>query len=370
MTASPRHRSSPHSSLCPDPQQPPRDPARPRPAAPAAVVARDTAAAEADLTAKIAASPTTLALYYQLARLQERRGAFNDAEATLLRAREVAPSDKDAVGRARALLQPPTERSSRQSRLWKPWPSSTPPTRRPYLVIGTLLLGQGVQRQGASPVAAAQLHHRKAVSATDRALALDADHVQALTFKSLLLKQRATLETDPVQKQQLVAEADALRNRALEINKTQGGRPMPNRLRLAAGHGTSRECRARCRQSASAATSRRRRRSGTSRRSIPPDAQSAGISGRRHSRGDGRGRRPRVRREGAALHSAPGSGGARCGAPVGVHAHAPERRPRAGHHDGHGELLAAVTEEQDGRSSLRSNVTRSNGGTEVIDLKQ
>jgi hypothetical protein len=50
-------------------QQPPRDPARPAPAAPSAVAARDTAALEAELASKIAASPTTLPLYFQLSKL-------------------------------------------------------------------------------------------------------------------------------------------------------------------------------------------------------------------------------------------------------------------------------------------------------------
>src|SRR6185436_16708287 len=80
--------------LVPGFQQPPRDPTRP---APTATVARDTAATEADLAAKIAASPATLPLYYQLSKLQEARGAFSEAEATLLRAREAAPSDKSAA---------------------------------------------------------------------------------------------------------------------------------------------------------------------------------------------------------------------------------------------------------------------------------
>src|SRR4029079_18390921 len=57
------------------------------------------------------------------------------------------------------------------------------------------------------------------IAATDRALALKSDYVEALTYKNLLRRLRANLETDPVVKQQLVAEADALRNRAIELNK-------------------------------------------------------------------------------------------------------------------------------------------------------
>jgi TonB family protein len=43
--------------------------------------------------------------------------------------------------------------------------------------------------------------------------------VEALTYKNLLLRMRANLETDPFQKQQLIAEADTLRSRAIELNK-------------------------------------------------------------------------------------------------------------------------------------------------------
>jgi TonB family protein len=57
------------------------------------------------------------------------------------------------------------------------------------------------------------------LAATDRALALKPDYMEALTYKNLLLRLQANLETDPVRKQQLIAEADALRNRAIELNK-------------------------------------------------------------------------------------------------------------------------------------------------------
>jgi TonB family protein len=57
------------------------------------------------------------------------------------------------------------------------------------------------------------------IAATDRALALKADFVDSLTYKNLLLRLRAELETDPALKQQLIAEADSLRNRAIELNK-------------------------------------------------------------------------------------------------------------------------------------------------------
>lgn len=210
--------------LVPGFQQPPRDPARP---APTATVARDTAAIEADLAAKIAASPATLPLYYQLSKLQEARGAFGDAEATLLRAREAAPSDKSAAAavagfynrrgafeQAIAALETVAQLDAGN------WLT--------HLMVAHAYWDK-VNKDKALAPAQQHAYIMQAAAAIDRSLALDADNLQALTFKSQLLKQRATLETDPVQKQALAAESDALRNRALEISKVQTGQPAVQR---------------------------------------------------------------------------------------------------------------------------------------------
>jgi TonB family protein len=211
-------------------QQPPRDPARPTRAAPSAVLVPDTAAVEADLAAKIAASPaspTTLPLYFQLSKLQEARGAFTEAEATLLRARQAAPSEKNAPV---ALAHFYSRRGQFDQAIAALETGAQLDAGNPqsYLMIATFYWEKISKDKALAP--AQQLTYiMEGVSAADRALALDADHAESLTYKNLLLRQRAGLETDPVQKQQLVAEADALRNRAMEINRTRAsGRTGPN----------------------------------------------------------------------------------------------------------------------------------------------
>ena len=57
------------------------------------------------------------------------------------------------------------------------------------------------------------------INATDRALSYDAEYVEALTYKNILLRMQANLETDKTRQAQLIAEADALRNKAMELNK-------------------------------------------------------------------------------------------------------------------------------------------------------
>ena len=61
------------------------------------------------------------------------------------------------------------------------------------------------------------------ITATDRALAQKPDYVEALAYKNLLLRLKANMETDPVRRQAWIAEADALRNQAMELSKARAG---------------------------------------------------------------------------------------------------------------------------------------------------
>jgi tetratricopeptide (TPR) repeat protein len=53
--------------------------------------------------------------------------------------------------------------------------------------------------------------------ALQKAIALKKDYFEAMVYLSLLYRQQAPLETDPVKQQQLVAEADKVRNQAIAI---------------------------------------------------------------------------------------------------------------------------------------------------------
>jgi len=57
----------------------------------------------------------------------------------------------------------------------------------------------------------------KGMEQADRALVMKPDYMEALTYKNLLLRLQATLETDPAVQKDLIAEADKLRDQALKI---------------------------------------------------------------------------------------------------------------------------------------------------------
>ena len=57
------------------------------------------------------------------------------------------------------------------------------------------------------------------IGAVDKALALNKDYMEALTYKNLLLRLQANLEKAPAKQQALLKEADQIRNRAEELRK-------------------------------------------------------------------------------------------------------------------------------------------------------
>lgn len=194
-------------------QQPPRDPM----VSPGIVL--DDATREAELTKRIAASPTGILPYRELAKLQEARGAFAEAEATLLKARERAPRNK---GVAVSLAQFYSRRGDFDKAVEMLDVAEQLDTADPTgsQLVATYYWEKAYRDKSLLP--ADQMKYiMLGIAATDRSLALRPDYAEALTYKNILLRMRANLETDPVQKQQLIAEADALRARVIEVNKSR-----------------------------------------------------------------------------------------------------------------------------------------------------
>ena len=59
----------------------------------------------------------------------------------------------------------------------------------------------------------------KGVEAVDHALQIKPDYTEALVYKNLLLRLQANMEKDPAKQQQLLKEADRLRDKAQELRK-------------------------------------------------------------------------------------------------------------------------------------------------------
>ncbi len=53
----------------------------------------------------------------------------------------------------------------------------------------------------------------------DKALSLNPNYAEAMTYKNILLRLQANETTDRKEQQRLIDEADRLRNRAIELGK-------------------------------------------------------------------------------------------------------------------------------------------------------
>jgi TonB family protein len=166
-----------------------------------------------------AVAPASPVAAIRLAKQQEDSGAIADAEATLLKARAASPSSKDVVLAIAAFY-------NRQGNFDKAIAALedaaqlSPDDPQGYQIIATYYWEKAFKDHGLLP-AEQYTYLMQGIAATDRALALKPDYVEALTYKNLLLRMRANLESDPVLKQQLIAEADALRSKAIALNRTR-----------------------------------------------------------------------------------------------------------------------------------------------------
>ena len=62
----------------------------------------------------------------------------------------------------------------------------------------------------------------KGIAAEDKALSLNPNYFDALLWKNILLRQQANLEKDRPTQEKLLKEAEALRTKALELQKSGG----------------------------------------------------------------------------------------------------------------------------------------------------
>lgn len=199
-------------------QSQPRDP---RPAPRQAAASREQA-----LKAATAANPANVTAWIELAKLQETRGATDEAERTFKAALSATGGARDVLMSMAAFFNrvgefEKTIAALEQAALENP----TDPAG--HQLVATYYWDKASRDQRLEP--ADKLRYLDAgIAATDRALAHKADYVDALTYKNLLLRLKASLETDGIRQQALIAEADALRNRAIELNKARTSATSPS----------------------------------------------------------------------------------------------------------------------------------------------
>jgi len=158
--------------------------------------------------------------YQTLGTLYEEKGRYEEAEAYFQKAVEVRP---DALGYS--VLAGYYNRQGNFEKTMEAWENrakAEPNNPEAHHTIAHWLWEKSFKDYTLT-TAKKREYIERAIAAEDSALALHGDYIEALTYKNILLRMKALMEKDRKTIDSLIAEADRLRNRAMELQKAQAG---------------------------------------------------------------------------------------------------------------------------------------------------
>jgi tetratricopeptide (TPR) repeat protein len=167
----------------------------------------------------IALEPNEPGNYQSIGKLYEDQGRYEEAEARFNKAIEVRPNDPMGY----AMLAGFHNRQGNLDKTMEAWEKRAkvePNNPEAHHTIGGFLYERALKDYTLSAATKKQMVER-ALEAENTALSLHADYVEALTFKNLLLRLKASMEPDAKKRQALIDEAEKLRDRAIEVQKVQ-----------------------------------------------------------------------------------------------------------------------------------------------------
>jgi TonB family protein len=181
---------------------------------------------EITLQAELKAKPSVTG-YVELARLQESRGAVADAEATLKQGQSVLPGER-TLSMGLAGLYARTGRFDDAMKIVEGIGATVPSDPSAQFVIATFY-EEKVRKDSRLSGQERGGYIRSGLAATERALSLSPDFVDAMIIRNLLLREQAQTETNAAARAQMIAEADQLRSRAQQMQfvakQGNGGTP-------------------------------------------------------------------------------------------------------------------------------------------------
>jgi tetratricopeptide (TPR) repeat protein len=162
----------------------------------------------------IAIEPNEPSNYQALGKLFEDQGQYEEAEAMFKKAIEVKPNDPSSYqlmagfynrqGKFEETMNAFQQRASMEPNNPEAW----------HAMGGYVFDKLGMQKDKSVKTEDAVKYIAMAIESEDKAIALNANYVEALAFKNLLLRLKANYEKNPAIQKQLLAEADQFKARA------------------------------------------------------------------------------------------------------------------------------------------------------------
>jgi tetratricopeptide (TPR) repeat protein len=177
----------------------------------------DPAQAEPILQQMIQMNPKEVPNYVLLAQLYEDAGDYERAEGTLLKARETRP-DEPSVYTTLAAYYDRQGQFDKLVEALEARAKQEPNNPEAHYTMATYYFNKASRDFSLSPADKSK-YAQAGVDAVDKALALNKDYEEALTYKNLFLRLQANMEKNVARQQALLKEADQLRDRAAEIRK-------------------------------------------------------------------------------------------------------------------------------------------------------
>jgi len=185
----------------------------------------DPAQAVPILEEMIKLEPTEPSNYFYLSKMYEDAGQYEQAEQQLLKAKEMKPADSNTYmqlagfynrqGEFEKTMQALQERADKE------------PTNPEAFYTIASYYWEKAYRDFRLKDADKLKYIDLGLQASDKALQLKPDYPEALTYKNLLLRSEALVIKDPAKQQELIREADKLRDRAIDLRKQKAGGAEP-----------------------------------------------------------------------------------------------------------------------------------------------
>jgi tetratricopeptide (TPR) repeat protein len=179
----------------------------------------DPTQAEPIVQRMIQLDPNETANYFVLAKIYEDAGNIDQAEEQLMKAKEVKPKDSAVYqylagfyqrqGEFEKLIAAVQQRSALE-----------PNNPEAHYTVATYYWDEGYRNTRLTE-AQKREYVKNGLTAIDKAIALNPDYVEALTYRGLLLRLEAAMEKDAGRQKALLNEATALQEKAVGLKKKQ-----------------------------------------------------------------------------------------------------------------------------------------------------
>jgi tetratricopeptide (TPR) repeat protein len=155
--------------------------------------------------------------YFLLMSIYENSGRYDEAEVAAQKAKEVRPNDAGVYSTISGFYNRQGDFTKTIDALEKA-AELAPSDPQGFELVATFYW-EKAQKDARLTTAQRKEYIQKGIDYTDKALALNPEYSEALTYKNILLRMKGNEETDLAKRALLYKEADVLREKAMELNR-------------------------------------------------------------------------------------------------------------------------------------------------------